>query len=234
MIDPIARRAWITGASSGLGLALVEKLLEEGDFVAASGRSSPALRNLEWQYDSKFLLLDGDLSNPLEATAAAQQIYHRWGALDCLIINAGTSDYLGSDVSAATLFASLVRSNLNAALYCLESARALLQSGNSPQLVGILSRYSALPLNDPSDPPGPSNSLAGLFDSQRAALAAQFIDMTLIAPLNWNSPQTSTPVSPERWTAKSAAEVIVGLLPKRHGNLVLEALHQHDLWPLPK
>ncbi|WP_168198495.1 SDR family NAD(P)-dependent oxidoreductase [Pseudomonas sp. DG56-2] len=217
-----------------MGLALVEKLLEEGDFVAASGRSSAALRNLEWQYDAKFLLLDGNLSNPLEATAAAQQIYYRWGALDCLIINAGTSDYLASDVSAATLFASLVRSNLNAARYCLDSALTLLQSGNSPQLVGILSRYSALQLNDPSHPPGANNSLTGLFEAHRAALAAQFIDMTLIAALNRNSPQTSASVTPERWTAKSAAEVIVEHLPKRQGNLVLEALHQHDLWPLPK
>ncbi|MNF99429.1 hypothetical protein D3C84_823240 [compost metagenome] len=101
-------------------------------------------------------------------------------------------------------------------------------------MVSILSRYSALQLHDPSQPATVDNSLVQLLNSQRAALAAQAIDLTIIAPLDLNFTQVTEPVVPEQWTAHTAAEVILNRLPDRPANLVLEALHLNDLWPLPR
>ncbi|MCY1406590.1 3-phenylpropionate-dihydrodiol/cinnamic acid-dihydrodiol dehydrogenase [compost metagenome] len=230
----IANRVWITGTSNGLGLALVEQLLEQGSRVAASGRTCELLQDLSLQYPESLLLLDGNLSEPDEAQEAARQISDHWGALDCLIINAGTCDYLAIDTPAPAIFEGIVSSNLSATRHCLESAHPLLQGNNSPQVVSILSRYSALQLHDPSQPATVDNSLVQLLNSQRAALAAQAIDLTIIAPLDLNFAQVTEPVAPEQWTAHTAAEVILNRLPDRPANLVLEALHLNDLWPLPR
>lgn len=230
----IANRVWITGTSNGLGLALVEQLLEQGSRVAASGRTCELLQDLSLQYPESLLLLDGNLSEPDEAQEAARQISDHWGALDCMIINAGTCDYLAIDTPAPAIFEGIVSSNLSATRHCLESARPLLQGNNSPQVVSILSRYSALQLHDPSQPATVDNSLVQLLNSQRAALAAQAIDLTIIAPLDLNFTQVTEPVVPEQWTAHTAAEVILNRLPDRPANLVLEALHLNDLWPLPR
>ncbi|MNJ30617.1 Cis-2,3-dihydrobiphenyl-2,3-diol dehydrogenase [compost metagenome] len=230
----IANRVWITGTSSGLGLALVEQLLEQGSRVAASGRTCELLQDLSLQYPESLLLLDGNLSEPDEAQEAARQISDHWGALDCLIINAGTCDYLAIDTPAPAIFEGIVSSNLSATRHCLESARPLLQDNNSPQVVSILSRYSALQLHDPSQPATVDNSLVQLLNSQRAALAAQAIDLTIIAPLDLNFTLVTEQVAPEQWTAHTAAEVILDRLPDRPANLVLEALHLNDLWPLPR
>ncbi|MNZ81540.1 SDR family NAD(P)-dependent oxidoreductase [Pseudomonas alkylphenolica] len=230
----IANRVWITGTSNGLGLALVEQLLEQGSRVAASGRTCELLQDLSLQYPESLLLLDGNLSEPDEAQEAARQISDHWGALDCMIINAGTCDYLAIDTPAPAIFEGIVSSNLSATRHCLESARPLLQGNNSPQVVSILSRYSALQLHDPSQPATVDNSLVQLLNSQRAALAAQAIDLTIIAPLDLNFAQVTEPVAPEQWTAHTAAEVILNRLPDRPANLVLEALHLNDLWPLPR
>lgn len=230
----IANRVWITGTSNGLGLALVEQLLEQGSRVAASGRTCELLQDLSLQYPESLLLLDGNLSEPDEAQEAARQISDHWGALDCMIINAGTCDYLAIDTPAPAIFEGIVSSNLSATRHCLESAHPLLQGNNSPQVVSILSRYSALQLHDPSQPATVDNSLVQLLNSQRAALAAQAIDLTIIAPLDLNFAQVTEPVAPEQWTAHTAAEVILDRLPDRPANLVLEALHLNDLWPLPR
>ncbi|QGW80054.1 SDR family NAD(P)-dependent oxidoreductase [Pseudomonas alkylphenolica] len=224
----------MTGTSNGLGLALVEQLLEQGSRVAASGRTCELLQDLSLQYPESLLLLDGNLSEPDEAQEAARQISDHWGALDCMIINAGTCDYLAIDTPAPAIFEGIVSSNLSATRHCLESARPLLQGNNSPQVVSILSRYSALQLHDPSQPATVDNSLVQLLNSQRAALAAQAIDLTIIAPLDLNFAQVTEPVAPEQWTAHTAAEVILNRLPDRPANLVLEALHLNDLWPLPR
>ncbi|WP_262405560.1 SDR family NAD(P)-dependent oxidoreductase [Pseudomonas fluorescens] len=230
----IANRVWITGTSNGLGLALVEQLLEQGSRVAASGRTCDLLQDLSLEYPESLLLLDGNLSEPDEAQEAARQISDHWGALDCLIINAGTCDYLAIDTPAPAIFEGIVSSNLSATRQCLESARPLLQGNNSPQVVSILSRYSALQLHDPSQPATVDNSLVQLLNSQRAALAAQAIDLTIIAPLDLNFAQVTEQVAPEQWTAHTAAEVILDRLPDRPANLMLEALHLSDLWPLPR
>ncbi|MGH8439476.1 MAG: SDR family NAD(P)-dependent oxidoreductase [Pseudomonas sp.] len=234
MNNSIAQRVWITGTSSSLGLALVEQLLEQGSRVAASGRTCEVLQDLSLQYPENLLLLDSNLSEAHEAQEAAKQITDHWGALDCLIINAGTCDYLAIDTPAPALFEGIVSSNLSATRHCLESARPLLQRNNSPQVVGILSRYSALQLHDPSQPATVDNSLIQLLNSQRAALAALAIDLTIIAPLDLKFALVSEQTAPEQWTAHTAAEVILDRLPDRPANLVLEALHLNDLWPLPR
>lgn len=225
---------WVTGVSSGLGLALVEHWLEQGARVAASGRASEALQDLSLQYREQLLVLDSNLSEQLEAQQAARQITDRWGALDCLMINAGTCDYLPMDTPAAAIFEGIVSSNLSATRHCLESALPLLQRGHSPQVAAILSRYSSLQLGEPSRPATADNSLMQLLDSLRATLNVQSVDLTVIAPLNLKFPQVPTKVIPEQWTATSAAEVILNHLPERSDNLVLEALQLNNLWPLPR
>ncbi|MFQ6573146.1 SDR family NAD(P)-dependent oxidoreductase [Pseudomonas sp. UM16] len=234
MSSSIARRFWVSGASSGLGLTLVEQLLEQGAQVAASGKRCEALRSLTEQYPQRLLLLDGNLTEPFTAQQAAKQIADRWGALECLIINAGTCDYLALGTPAPAMFESIINSNLSASRHCLENALPLLRHGRSPQVVGIFSRYSSLQLGDPSQPLTSDNSVIQLLNGQRTALTTQGIDLTIIAPKSLNHPQTPVPVALQQWTARSAAQAILERLPERPANLVLEALQQNNLWPLPK
>lgn len=234
MENPIARRVWVTGASSGLGLALVEQLLEQGAWVAASGRASQALQALSQQHPARLRLLDHNLINSVEAAKAARHIADQWGALDGLIINAGTCDYLALDTPTAAIFEGIVSSNLSAASHCLSSARVLLQGGVSPQVVAVLSRYSSLQLHKPGQPALPNSSLTLLFNSQRESLATQAIDLTVIAPLSLEMQQAPVHVTPEPWTAQRTANAILKRLPGHSAHLVLEALHQNNLWPLPR
>jgi len=224
----MTRRIWITGASHGLGLALVEQLLASGHQVAASGRDSQELDNLSQRHAGQLMRLGDDLGG------AAQRLSSRWSALDCLIINAGTCDYLPADVADAQLFEQIVSSNLRATEQCLVGALPYLAKGDQPQVMAVLSRYSALQLHEPNQPASGGNSLPQWLRLQRPALKVLGIDLTVAAPQSLKNPVTSAQVIPEPWTAQSAAQELLARLGQRLPELVLEVLEPGELWPLPK
>lgn len=224
---------WVTGASSGLGHALVRYLLCNGHRVAASVRpDTPATAFPDHQDLPNLLQLPGQLTDAQAALEASAAIEARWGGLNLCILNTGTCDYLPTDVTANTLFASLVQTNWQAARHVLEAATPLLVKARKPLVLGLFSQASAAQQGDPTLPLCGSNSLAQWFREQRQPLQAQGIALSLIAPSSIKLPVFGKPLPPGEWTADKAAHRIVETLPGRHPELVLEALNMDALWPL--
>ncbi|WP_194789890.1 SDR family oxidoreductase [Pseudomonas sp. UFMG81] len=224
------RSFWITGATNGLGLALVERLLDQGQRVAASGMDSQELDDL----DGQLTRLPGQLHEMSQAEVAAQRLQAQWGALDTLIINAGTCDYLTNDVADTELFDMIVSSNLRATEHCLGAAVPLLARGQKPQVMVILNRYSALQRFEPTQPPNGENSLPQWLRDQRTSLQTLGIDLTVVAPQSLRDPVTLAQAVPEDWTPQTAAAALLARLEQRQPELVLEALSLNSLWPLSR
>lgn len=89
--------AIVTGGSRGIGLATVEKFLQEGAAVVLTA-SSPsnaekAVQKLQEKYpDSKISGISPDLSSLDSVKAAFQQVVETFGGLDILVNNAGVSE----------------------------------------------------------------------------------------------------------------------------------------------
>lgn len=225
---------WITGATNGLGLALVIELLKQGHRVAASCNDSHLLDTLTKDHGERFLPLPWQLYDHTQATEAAAQVQAVWGALDALIINAGTCDYLAPELPDDKVLEAIVTSNRQASSNCLMAAAPLLANGSSPQVMAILSRYSAMQLHHPNQPLNASNSLTHWFREQRQALQAHGIGLTVVAPQSLQAPVTAAHAIPEQWTAETAAQVLVSSLRERESELVLEVWSLSSLWPLPR
>jgi NADP-dependent 3-hydroxy acid dehydrogenase YdfG len=229
-----SRSFWVTGASDGLGLALVERLLEQGHRVAASSKGSEKLDALAAQYGSKLLCLPWQLHEEGKAASAAQQICHAWRSLDVLIINAGTSDYLADDVADSDVFEAIVNDNQLAGEHCLASVQPLLAKGHQPQVMAIFNRYSALQLYSPTQVSAGWNNVPQWLREQRQALKDQGIDLTVVAPQSLKNPVTSVQAVPDAWTPESAADELLSRLALREPELVLEVLDINSLWPLSR
>ena len=81
---------YITGASQGLGLHLVKKLLENGCRVAATSRRAEVLKNeVDPSNAGRFLPLSVDLSNPGSINESIQQTLEAFGRIDVVVNNAG-------------------------------------------------------------------------------------------------------------------------------------------------
>jgi 3-oxoacyl-[acyl-carrier protein] reductase len=87
------KKALVTGASQGLGLAIARGLAQEGCAVAINSRDSQKLnaaaQNLEAESGSQVVTLPADLSDPLTAAEIVAQCVAALGGLDLLVSNAG-------------------------------------------------------------------------------------------------------------------------------------------------
>lgn len=83
-------KVWlVTGASKGMGLTLVKKLLTEGFKVAATSRDVKTLNDAVGNNTSNFLPLQVDLVNEESVSKAISGIIKRFGKIDIVVNNAG-------------------------------------------------------------------------------------------------------------------------------------------------
>lgn len=86
----ISKVWYVTGASQGLGLILVKKLLLAGYRVAATSRNASALREAVGLNDAlNFLPLTADLNKPESIDDSIRQTLTVFGSIDVVVNNAG-------------------------------------------------------------------------------------------------------------------------------------------------
>jgi short-subunit dehydrogenase len=82
--------AWITGASSGIGRAVAERLAGEGYRVAVSARSGDKLQELAAGHPGRIFAFPLDITDREAAIATAETIRAQLGPIDLAIFSAGT------------------------------------------------------------------------------------------------------------------------------------------------
>lgn len=137
---------FLTGASRGLGRAVVTHLLQRGDHVAATTRSSDRLLAALADVDTTNLLpLQVTLTDEAEVIAALAQATARFGRIDVVVNNAGYG-YLGAveettDADVKRMLDVQVVGTWNVVRAVLPQMRAA-QSGhiiNVSSILGLLS-----------------------------------------------------------------------------------------------
>lgn len=84
------QKVWfVTGASKGLGLSLVKRLLTEGYKVAATSRDAEALRTEVGYSGDDFLPLQVNLTDNTSVAEAITAIVAKFGTIDVVVNNAG-------------------------------------------------------------------------------------------------------------------------------------------------
>lgn len=85
-----AKKVWfVTGASKGLGISLIKKLLQNGYAVAATTRNASALIEEVGTVSEKFLPLEVKLTDNNDVKNAIQKSIAHFGEIDVVVNNAG-------------------------------------------------------------------------------------------------------------------------------------------------
>ncbi|PDT14826.1 glucose dehydrogenase [Rhizobium sp. J15] len=103
--------AAITGAASGIGLAMTEAVIAAGGTVVMIDRDEAALEAACGRLGEKAIALPLDLLNPEDCAGLLDGILSKAGQLDIFHANAGT--YIGGDLAEADLDAIDRMLNLN-------------------------------------------------------------------------------------------------------------------------
>lgn len=85
-----SRKVWfVTGASKGLGLTLVKKLLQDGYCVVATTRNTDSLVAEVGQVSDTFLPLEVSLTDNKDVKKAIEKSISHFGKIDVVVNNAG-------------------------------------------------------------------------------------------------------------------------------------------------
>ncbi len=130
------KTALVTGASQGIGAAVVNAFVERGYNVVANSRKIS--QSMEVTASQQVALVDGDIGLPETAAKIAQTALDRFGSIDVLVNNAGIIfskpfvDYTAEDLR------SLVSTNVEGFLYITQLAiKQMLASQSGGSIVTI-------------------------------------------------------------------------------------------------
>ena len=114
--------AWITGASSGIGLALAEALLCQGWRVGVTARREAELQALAARFPGQAIVAPADVTDAEAVTLAARHIEKEAGApVVRAIFNAGAYKRDTADSFSAARFRGLIDLNLIGAANGIEA-----------------------------------------------------------------------------------------------------------------
>jgi len=129
---------YVTGASQGLGLILVKKLLDNGYRVAASSRDAHTLSQAVGLIDKdRFLPLAVDLSNLDCIDESIQQTLATFGRIDVVVNNAGYGMAGTLEDTPEPDIRNIINVNLLATIDVVKSVLPVMRSQRSGYIINI-------------------------------------------------------------------------------------------------
>jgi NAD(P)-dependent dehydrogenase (short-subunit alcohol dehydrogenase family) len=136
------KTALITGASRGIGKAVVESFLKEGANVALVATRQEGLEQLcrqeAWPQD-RVLCIGADVSVQADAQRAVDLTLQRWGHIDVLVNNAGIYHGAGFLDHRPEDFQRLLNVNLFGVLHFMQACLPLMQQRRQGAIINIAS-----------------------------------------------------------------------------------------------
>ncbi|WP_246587285.1 SDR family NAD(P)-dependent oxidoreductase [Stakelama flava] len=126
------KRALITGAGSGIGLATARLFVKEGaEVIMVDRKPLPWLQALEREIGSRCTAIHADVTKMADLDEVMELAKRRWGQLDILFPNAGiiTTQSLGTITEA--VFDRQFATNFKAVVFGVQKALPILADGAS-------------------------------------------------------------------------------------------------------
>lgn len=115
-------KTWfITGASSGFGRMLTEKLLARGDRVVATLRRQGALDDLLAQYGAALSVLPLEMTDPVSIRNAVAQAFADAGRIDVVVGNAGYALVGAAEELGEAAIERQISTNLTGAIHLIRA-----------------------------------------------------------------------------------------------------------------
>jgi NAD(P)-dependent dehydrogenase (short-subunit alcohol dehydrogenase family) len=213
MFDLDGRRAFVTGASRGIGRAIAGALAGAGATVAIAARAGSSLgETLE-----SIRAAGGtahpvvlDVTDTARCAAAVEEAADLMGGLDILVNNAGTEEIRPSvDVDEA-LWDRIVSTNLKGAFFCAQAAGRRMRLSGGGAIVNLcsLTSYVGVPT---AVPYGSSKTgLLGMTRALSAEWAKDGIRVNAIAPGYFHTDMTDVFYRDPAWSAAMIAKIPQG------------------------
>lgn len=138
--------AVVTGGSSGIGLAVAKRLVDEGAHVFITGRRASELEKAKADLGRNVTAVQGDVAkledlDRLYATVKAEK-----GSVDIIIANAGIVEFIPFEETTVGHFDNTFGVNARGTYFTVHKALPLLKDGASIVLIGSTAHLSGVPV----------------------------------------------------------------------------------------
>lgn len=139
------RRAVVTGASRGIGLATARALVARGARVALLARGGKRLEQAAADLGEAATAIRADVSDPDSVRAAFTQVRAKLGGLDILVNNAGMAGLHTVEAASDKELRAQIDTNLLGVVYCARAAIPMLREAGGGDIVNVSSSAVADP-----------------------------------------------------------------------------------------
>lgn len=139
----------ISGANRGIGLAIATCLYQKGYSISAGARDIEALRKaLAHLDDTRILIAHYDACDRQTQTGWAESTLARFGRIDALVNNAGTSNTFRIDEGDETELDALWETNVKGPLFLTRACLPALKASGQGRIVNVASLSGKRVRND--------------------------------------------------------------------------------------
>ena len=178
------KRIWITGASSGIGRLMAEKLLAAGSRIVVTARREKLLNEIAElpEGPDRVAVVPGDVSRFDTVSALCAEAWRAFGGLDIVILNAGVSQRSLFKDTDFTTGCRLFDINFFSHAKIIHEILPLMERQGKGHIVGIssLSGLIASPLRIYYS--SAKHALHGFYDTLRTELYNTDINISLVVP----------------------------------------------------
>jgi NAD(P)-dependent dehydrogenase (short-subunit alcohol dehydrogenase family) len=229
---PNKKTVIVTGASQGIGAAIVQAFLDRGYNVVATSRS---VSKAGFAPSPNLALVDGDIAQTATAEKVAQTAVNKFGSIDHVVSNAGIFSSKPFTDYTADEFRRFVSTNLEGFIFITQRAvKQMLSQGTGGSVTSITTSMvenpiSGVPASIPMITKGGLNAITRSLASEYAKNNIRFNAVApgqVDTPLHKNSPKDFLKTLSPMGTisdAKDIAEAVVYLTEARH--VTGEVLH---------
>jgi NAD(P)-dependent dehydrogenase (short-subunit alcohol dehydrogenase family) len=141
-VEHVSQRVLVTGGVGGIGRAISDTFLEQGDEVAVVDVDAKAVDRWDQDhtsYHGKAQAYVGDVTDPENVSTIIRAIGEHWGGLDVLVNNAALSRYEHVLEITPESWRRIIDVNLTGYFFCAQAAARVMVEQGSGRIINMAS-----------------------------------------------------------------------------------------------
>ena len=185
------RTALVTGSTSGIGLAIAERLAADGADVVLNGSGSTAEKKAEGARQAadlarrsarRAVFVAADLTHPEEAVRLVDEAVRQLGPIDILVNNAGVQHVAPIEAFPAEKWDQILALNLSAAFHAIKAVVPSMKAAGWGRIVNVASAHSLVASPMKSAYVSAKHGLYGLTKTVALEVAEHGITVNALCP----------------------------------------------------
>lgn len=190
--------AIVTGSTKGIGLAIAERLLNEGARVVVNGRSADVVAEVADRLGDDALGFACDVADPEACERLVQAAVDHFGQLDILVNNAGLGIFKPISELSVEEWRLQVDVNLGGVFYCSKAALPHLSASGDGYIINVGSLASRNSFANGTGYNASKFGLLGMSEAMMLDVRHNDVRVSIVMPGSVNTPFNDHEQAPER------------------------------------